>query len=1028
MTRHTDKPYTVLCVAPYISGFYLGEVISLIKKAAKQHNVNLLTLRTSSFDSYTSPIALNHIDGVISVLSAIESDLVKNILKRGIPIVSHGCDYFPLNVDSVMCDNDQGIELAFKHLVDQGHEKIGFVGDISILDFRRRYESYIKCHRRFELEFDIQRVFNVGDPGYHGGWEAAGYYLDRNKNCTAIIFGSDLLAVSFVERVGDFGVRVPEDLAVVGFDAISVGCQKQPLLTSVDQNLEAFVGVSFNRLMERMKGDAFSPIPIILPCKLRILESCGAPPELQSPINPRGTNDESLRSGENLGVRSMNNYESAKIVAINHYDSVMSLSMLYKPYMNFGYLAQWDQNSDVPRLKIEKIYTQQHLYGITPAVEEVYCEVEDFPPLSLPVEQLHAPKHHIITMVPISIDGQEWGMLAMVGSLRDDEGYSSYAMFTNFMDMLAFGIERQLLQMATETQGKNAQNLSNHLQAVSNTSSEGMWDWDLKSDVLEWNDRALNMFGVNTELNIYAQNEKAGCLERNVPFFDRIHEKDKERIRNQLSSHLHHELPFRAKFRVLKNEEKVIWVEASGEALRHPDGKPFRFIGSFSDITEKNRSEKRIQYMAYHDALTGLPNRSMINERLNRYIASNNPKPLAVMLLDLDRFKLINESYGHQVGDRLLKFVAEQFKQVVRQDDFFARFGGDEFVFLSEVNHQDEALVFAERILKSIQKPFEDDSLEVDISISGSIGVSVYPFHGRTSDDLLKTADISMYIAKEHKKGSAVLYTEDMNSNMVKRTNMESSLRHAISNNELFLLFQPQIDTESGQLIGVEALVRWQSSLYGLVSPLEFIPLAEENGQIQQIGEWVLMSAIDYMAKWEGMGLQPIKMSVNVSANQLMYSDLDKIISACFEKHGPLQSKLTIEITESAAIADVDYTRNILDGLIELGVEISLDDFGTGYSSLSLLKELPLHWVKVDRTFIKEIANSPQDMDFVSSINQMSHSFGYKIVAEGVETPDQLAVAKRIGCDVIQGYVYSKPITEKELIDRYLSRSKGKRA
>jgi len=441
------------------------------------------------------------------------------------------------------------------------------------------------------------------------------------------------------------------------------------------------------------------------------------------------------------------------------------------------------------------------------------------------------------------------------------------------------------------------------------------------------------------------------------------------------------------------------------------DGVPVLLWGIWRDISEKMRVQERLYTLAHNDSLTGLPNRMLFRDRLKQAIAFANrqKRSVALLFLDLDRFKVINDSLGHQVGDELLQFVATALEASVREVDTVARLGGDEFtIVLSNLDRPDDAVLVAKKILSSLQKPFIVDGHELFAMCS--IGISIFPEHGGDVDGLIKKADIAMYEAKSLGGDRWTLYDPVMDQNSHKRLLLENSLRKALSRDEFRLVYQPKVDLLSGRITAMEALLRWDHPELGLIKPDDFIPLAEETGLILAIGEWVLERACSQNVEWCNQGLASMKVAVNISGYQLQQSDFVTRIVEIVSKTGMAFDQLEIEITESVIMQNPDFTVNVLNEVQGKGIHVSIDDFGTGYSSLAHLKRFSVNTLKIDKSFVRDIESSQTDAAITSAIIAMGNSLNLRVIAEGVETEGQYAFLQEAMCDEIQGYLISRPI------------------
>ena len=451
------------------------------------------------------------------------------------------------------------------------------------------------------------------------------------------------------------------------------------------------------------------------------------------------------------------------------------------------------------------------------------------------------------------------------------------------------------------------------------------------------------------------------------------------------------------------------WVSIS--AVKNIDGKITHYFSIFSDITERKRAEERIHYLAYYDALTDLPNRALFYKLVDQALieARRNREHGALLFIDLNRFKPINDTLGHSVGDRLLQRIGLRLRETLRNEDVVARLGGDEFVVaLFDIARRDHAGIVAQKLLAALDPAFVIDDHE--LTVGAAIGISVYPQDGADTETLLRLADIAMYRAKQTGEDGYAFYSHEMNRRALDRLKIESNLRHAIVRDELLLHYQPKVDIASGRIVGAEALVRWRHPERGMVAPVDFVPVAEETGLIIQISAWVLEAAVRQARAWQDAGLKPIKMAVNLSARDFsaaLPERVDRVLAA----HGLAPEWLELEITESMLMHSTERVIAMMDALAQRGITLSLDDFGTGYSSLSYLKRFPIDTLKMDRSFVLNIPTDTSDCAIAGAIAGMAKQLGHKVIAEGVETAEQLSFLKCLGCDEFQGYLFSPPVT-----------------
>lgn len=458
-----------------------------------------------------------------------------------------------------------------------------------------------------------------------------------------------------------------------------------------------------------------------------------------------------------------------------------------------------------------------------------------------------------------------------------------------------------------------------------------------------------------------------------------------------------------------RKDKTLVHVEVSMSMIFYSAKKVICY--AVRDITERKSSEEMLRYQACHDLLTNLGNRNLFNQNLNQAInnSESHNSHFAILFLDLDRFKNVNDTLGHDVGDQLLQEVSKVLQSCLRSGDFVARWGGDEFtILLSQIGNIQDASRIAQRIINRLKSPFHicDHKLYANISI----GISVYPQDGKTPETLLKNADIALYRSKEQGGSNYNYYKPLVYDQREELLKLESYLHNALQNEEFAIYYQPQIDLTTNQIIGMEALIRWENKDLGNIPPDKFIPLAEETGLILEIGEWVLNSACLQNKKWQDMGLNPIKVAVNLSARQFQQYNLTQMVSRVLKKTQLQPEYLELEVTETSIIQNCDFSRKIFNELKALGVSLSMDDFGTGYSSLGYLKRFPFDKIKIDQTFVRDLKNDPQDLAVIAAVITLGNGFNLRIIAEGVETEEQLNLLLSLDCRQMQGYYFSKPL------------------
>jgi diguanylate cyclase (GGDEF)-like protein/PAS domain S-box-containing protein len=466
------------------------------------------------------------------------------------------------------------------------------------------------------------------------------------------------------------------------------------------------------------------------------------------------------------------------------------------------------------------------------------------------------------------------------------------------------------------------------------------------------------------------------------------------------------------------------WCLANVRAVRGTDGKILRYEGTVQDITERRNAEEQVRYLAYYDALTSLPNRTLLQDRLAKALATarRRQEKVALLLLNLDRFKTINDSLGRSVGDLLLKQTAERLKKWSREQDTLARLDGDEFVIVvNAVKDVADAAVAADRLTKVLSTEFKVQGHL--LSVSCSVGISIFPDHGSDIEALIRNADAAMYCAKDHGRNNLQFFTQDMNDRAVERLTLENGLRLALDREELFLEYQPQVDLATGKIIGAEALLRWCHPELGLVPPGKFIPIAENSGLIIPIGEWVLRTVCAQARQWQDDGLAPMPVAVNVSAVQFRQECFLQVIRNVLDETGLPPQYLELELTESLLLSTADVMLSELQQLKDMGLKLSIDDFGTGYSSLSYLRHLPVYKLKIDRSFVQAMTVDRDNAAITATIISMARTLNLKVIAEGVETEQQMLLLRASNCDEAQGYYFSKALAAGDFAEKIRRRT-----
>ncbi|MCU7844514.1 MAG: EAL domain-containing protein [Candidatus Thiodiazotropha sp. (ex Monitilora ramsayi)] len=540
------------------------------------------------------------------------------------------------------------------------------------------------------------------------------------------------------------------------------------------------------------------------------------------------------------------------------------------------------------------------------------------------------------------------------------------------------------------------------------SSLDGVWEWDIANDQIYLSPRWKAQIGFNDDELPNTFNS----------WVSRLHPDERDGILQKIEA-------YRVKpwgnweeeYRLRHKNGSYQWILARATPTFDVQDRLVKLTGVHIDITERITAEGRAKFLAYHDWLTELPNRLMFNDRVDHAItqANRTGQRLCILFFDLDRFKHINDSLGHPAGDRVLKKVSKRLMTAVREGDTLARLGGDEFaVLLENVPRTHSIAVVAEKLLSCFETPFEEEGHE--FYLNASIGIAVYSRDGETTAELLKNADAAMYKAKGFGRGNFQFYTEELTDNAYQHITFESGLRQALKHEQFQIHYQPKISLQTMEIVGVEALLRWRHPKVGLISPDEFIPVAEESGLIREIGEWVLEKACLDMKGWLDQQIEFSHVAVNLSGVQIQHEAFVDSVKRILQSRQLDAEFLELEITENILMRDVEASTHYLHALRQLGVSISIDDFGTGYSSLAHLSRFPINKLKIDRSFIKEVCNDTQSAEISRTIIGLGHTLDMQVVAEGIEEPEQMEFLKREGCDEGQGFHISKPLSHDDLI------------
>jgi diguanylate cyclase (GGDEF)-like protein/PAS domain S-box-containing protein len=1005
------KRLRINVLIPYMDGEYYGTIFTELLKEAGRRDAILFAIQTQPSagfaDFFDYRIGTDTADGWILLTNPNTShpaspELLEAIGATGKPVVTIGYREARIPCHSVIIDNRNAIREVVRHLVrEHGHRQIAFVGAQDHIDLVERFEGYREALEESGLPLLDHLVYRVHDSLRQGGINAARQMLARGIDFTAVVASTDLNADGLIETLQAAGIRIPGDIAVVGFDDLPSSAENEPPLASVHQPIAELARTAADVLFRRIDGEDWPGDVTLVRTRFVPRASCGC-----GHAGPRPSAKAMVR--KLAEARTLNRYLIDSYYQLTHNvvsasrEAYFDFSKMFQGICRWGCLVLWEDDG---------------LGGRQLIVRQSFCRKGDpAPPVGtgIPIERFPPAEwmpeigdDEFVRIQLVRSDSEDLGFFILVGPVGQ-------LMATPEVDMVRISSSISAPFLMRDRLFQQVRSIAEQLEIVSRTTNDGIWDLDLESRKMVWSPRIHDMIGLIGET----------VTEDADSFVRLIHPEDADQLVDGIRRHIREGEPFKLEFRIRNRQTgQYLWLHAAGDSIRDEGGKAVRMIGSLINITEKKQAEQQILHLAFHDSLTGLPNRQLLFERFKacKERMDQTGGKMGILLIDLDRFKVINDTLGHQIGDRLLTAVGHTLDRFLGEACgpaadpgalcTVARQGGDEFIVLVPLPSGDVIRLekLAGRIVGRFQQPFMVEGLE--LYATASIGVAVYPEDGGDLDALTRCADIAMYRAKELGKNRYERYSTDIHNLTVDRLAMENELRRALERGEFELVYQPQIRLEDGRIFGVEALIRWRTSERGVVSPSDFIPLAEDGGLIIPIGRWVLREACRQQKKWIDEGVSPSIVSVNISASQLQQNDFADMVKDILAETGLPPQCLCLEITETAAITNWNNSLEKLEKVRDLGVRIALDDFGTGYSSLSMLKQLPIHIVKIDRSFVRHLAENSSDAAIASAIISLARTLGLTVIAEGVETEAQKERLRQEGCHCIQGYVFSKPLT-----------------
>ena len=935
--------------------------------------------------------ALDYVDLWVVVMDTFGQKYIDQIKNKGKPIIGVNTNF---ETDySILIDNEDLIVKGIDHLNDHGHKNIGYVGSKNYRDGKERMEAFNKRSDP-NLTYQFYDTFSNNIP------VLAKEIAESNQNVTGLICGTDFVAAELINELKKYQISVPKDIAVISFDDIPVAQSNLHSLSTIHIKFDDIGRHVVDAFLHLIEYGEFPGENAYLDAYPVFRNSCGCewedePIGLTNPIETIDYLSEMISRNFILGQR-LQFYSTEELLQLDWLNQTPIRKGLIGLKDNGTFKTKMFETFDA----ISEKETEQSLYG--------NVETYSFPPKDLLFNSSFMKDENTIIVIPIVQEEHYFGVFGFVGV--DDITNQLMPLHTTYQLAVLFASGYLRAQVI-----ERMNSYSQQLEMVSDIICDGIWEYINSTKQVICRGGIVQHFGEPTNYSLFE--------------FDRIvnaiHPLDREFFLSSLALDRKVTKQIDIEVRVITNSNQLLWIQIVGQFI-YVEGTLTKAVGSIKDITSRKKAAAKINELAFYDTLTGLANRISFEEQLAKEmeIAKDNNQSIALILCDLDRFKIINDSYGHKVGDLILKTVAERVKPLLANNQFFARFGGDEFVIIMpNISDNQEAYQLASDIVQIINQPIYDDIRHYQISTS--VGISIYPDNSK-ADEMLVSADIAMYSAKAEGRNRIYTFNDQIKHHNANQIKLEEHLRHAIEYEELSLHFQPIYFVNSEDIYGVEALLRWNSREFGNVSPRDFIPLAEETGLIVSIGEWVIYEAIRVMKKWQKKYDIPIKMFINLSSRQVSHPNFSKELKRIFEITDIDPNRISFEITESMMIDNFEQGKLILGELMDMGVKLSLDDFGTGYSSMSSLRHLPFHILKIDKSFIDDLSAVDANVAILKAIIQMAHTLDLLVVAEGIERQDQYDLVASLGVDFIQGYFTNPPLPEDkvDLILQEISPSK----
>ncbi len=1063
-------PSTVLVLTPRTSGFYYGDVLSGITRQVAAQGGQVVVVQTTDAGSGQSPavpavtslaqVAWGRADGAVVLTPAPREDQLRRLQAQGTPLTLTGSPMPGLDAPLATPDNDGGTHAAVEHLLGHGHRRIAFVGDLEHPHVRERYAAFHDTLLAHGVQPEPEDLHAAQGPDQRGGEVAAQSLLRQMagpRPPTAVFAATDRNAIGLLRQMAAHRVRVPEDLAVIGFDDIEEGRFSRPPLTTVGQSFAVVGQLAARMTLAQIRGEPSGTSLVTPEARVVRRTSCGCPPEHDAPTLPtpeavqRAGLAELISRAVETGLApttelltdilrpladavsdpevlelieteltsylagqerscppgpgaaalallrrrtrlALSRLRSATYVqrigrlqaTVTEQQAVSmamlarggagSLSWLANTHVRAGVFARWDTDT----LVVEGVHDPEAVLSGIDIGQRMRPEL--FPPQRL-VEAARLDRFEVPVVIPVRAHRHDWGVLAVLGYLDTRNEQSTYDLWAA---QLCTVYDQLALAEAVRTTEQRAA-------AVAVAMREGLWEWNL-ADRVTLNDRCAELLDAPAELT------RAELLAR-------VHPDDRGRLSDALQAARDGDEAREVELRMLTGST-ARWMLCRAVALHAVSGT--KLVGSVTDIHQRKQLEQQLRHHALYDEATGLPNRRLFLQRLDASVrrCQESDTPFAVLFLDLDRFKLVNDSLGHQAGDRLLRAVGERLTRVLRTGDTAARLGGDEFAVLLDNVPPDRVPDVARRVHACLADPVAIDGSLLWVTASVGIALGRPDYDGATQ--VLRDADSAMYEAKSAEPGTVAVFEEGMRRRAVARLRLEAQIQRAFEAREFEVHYQPIVRLDGGPVTRFEGLVRWRHPDRGLVPPDEFLPLMEETGAVVRLGQWVVDQACAQMATWRDAGLGEVDIAVNMSDREFWHAGLVEHVAATLSRYGVRPGALTLEITEGVIMHRPARALELLGELHRLGVRLHVDDFGAGKSSLQTLHRYPVDALKIDRSFVAELVDAPRSMELVRAIVAMGTALHLDVIAEGIETQAQCDLLVAMGCSLGQGYLFAR--------------------